>query len=571
MDAIIIAFAHSKEDPIPNLQVEYDRLVPMLYSDVRDKYSVIPIKYADKAEIGARISEVKEDLCVFLYSGHAGGEMLLLDDKEAGADGLKDLLAMCPKLQLVVLNGCNTMGQVDDLLELGVPAVIATNDVVDDEGAMRFSVELFKSLVALEPLEKAFTNAKAIAWADNADLVVHRGRRTKGENREDRSWGLHVGDNEQVLNWHLIDESRIDPNFVPNERLVKSLFDAIADHNELAREYKESEELMGIAISEADKAKAIFKALPEPIQRQVKRLVVVGDDSESNNFFNKVGLKRLEQLVRTYAVTTELLGVTFFSQLLQLLENDAQLEITDEEMQVMRSFLFKPEGDMQAGNYAALIRSIRTILSRHEVPYFIAELETLGEQYLGNEELGVAVDFFEKHKVRIRNKEVSENEARELCQTAEIHLSLFFSRLGFLANYQVLSIWDIDVYKYRFVKDVRYTYPSLGAALGPAPKSFIMDRQSVLLTKHEVDGSYLNLSPFMIDANAFVKGGSSRGVNRYMVIDKYDTDKDDYQYHEMHKPGRIAMRVSDMQGYHILKVQFEQLARLVFKKSISEL
>ena len=68
-------------------------------------YSIVPINYADKKALADRISEVKDDLCLILYSGHAGSDMLLLDDQEASADGFRDLLKLCPKLQLVVLNG----------------------------------------------------------------------------------------------------------------------------------------------------------------------------------------------------------------------------------------------------------------------------------------------------------------------------------------------------------------------------------------------------------------------------------------------------------------------------------
>ncbi|MEZ4471740.1 MAG: hypothetical protein R3F60_13265 [bacterium] len=42
------------------------------------------------------------------------------------------MLSSQPGLQLVFLNGCSTEAQVRRLLDLGVPAVIATNRAIDD-------------------------------------------------------------------------------------------------------------------------------------------------------------------------------------------------------------------------------------------------------------------------------------------------------------------------------------------------------------------------------------------------------------------------------------------------------
>ena len=152
MDAIVIAFAHSHESPLDSLNEEHDQILNLLNSNLRDAYSIVPIRYADKKSLSDRISEVKQDVCLLLYSGHADSDMLLLNDEEASADGFKDLLSLCPKLQLVVLNGCNTEQQVYGLLDLGVKAVVATSDVVRDDRAMAFAIELFKSLTAQQPL-----------------------------------------------------------------------------------------------------------------------------------------------------------------------------------------------------------------------------------------------------------------------------------------------------------------------------------------------------------------------------------------------------------------------------------
>ena len=377
----------------------------------------------------------------------------------------------------------------------------------------------------------------------------------------------------KYFNFKLRDERPVDENFVPNSVLISQLFNALADHDAQAKEYKANEEQLGIPVDTKIKIDVILKALPSPIEKQVRRLIVVGDESEGARFFDKLDLKRLRQLVLTYRVTIELVAVTFISQLLKLFEQGADFEIYEPEARFLESYFLKPEGDKEATNYAALIRTVRLILSRNEVKYFIEELDYLGQQYQGNADLAAAVGFFEDIRWRLHQDSVRENEAAYLCQQSEKFLAFIFSQLGFLANYKVLSIWDIDVYKYRHIPEARYMYPTIDNM----PKNFIMDRRSVLLSRHDVDGKYLNLSPFMIDANAFVKrdtvssmARSTRTVNRFMVFNRYSVGEDDYHYHEMHKPNRVALKVSNDIELKVLQFQFEEFFKLILKKSLKQ-
>ena len=85
-------------------------------------------------------------MCLFLYSGHAGGDRLLLESGDAQAAGVAALLGRCPNLKIVVLNGCSTAGQVKALIDAGVPSVIATSAPIGDETAKRFAIQFFTEL-----------------------------------------------------------------------------------------------------------------------------------------------------------------------------------------------------------------------------------------------------------------------------------------------------------------------------------------------------------------------------------------------------------------------------------------
>ncbi|MEZ4471574.1 MAG: CHAT domain-containing protein [bacterium] len=104
-----------------------------------------------------------KDLAIFHFAGHASGDALSLEGEGASAHagGLARMLALQPGLRLVVLNGCSTGPQVQRLLDLGVPAVIATSRAIDDAVATRFAASLYSRLAAGETLADAFAATEA--------------------------------------------------------------------------------------------------------------------------------------------------------------------------------------------------------------------------------------------------------------------------------------------------------------------------------------------------------------------------------------------------------------------------
>ncbi len=110
-------------------------------------------------------SDVRERLALFHFGGHAGGMGLVMaaaNESVSGTDpvSLASLLGRQEMLGVVFLNACSTARQVDALLTAGVPAVIATNEAIEDDTATAFAAQFYRGLAEGLLLEEAFTSAQ---------------------------------------------------------------------------------------------------------------------------------------------------------------------------------------------------------------------------------------------------------------------------------------------------------------------------------------------------------------------------------------------------------------------------
>lgn len=136
LPTILLTFANDYDDPLSSLKLESHVLFKALES-VENK-GIVKVERHESATIDIvtdRLNALHQDLCIFHYAGHADGDQLKLENGTAYAIGLAKLIADAPNLQLVVLNGCATYGQVELLFELGVKAIIATSEPIGDTKA----------------------------------------------------------------------------------------------------------------------------------------------------------------------------------------------------------------------------------------------------------------------------------------------------------------------------------------------------------------------------------------------------------------------------------------------------
>ncbi|HYU32877.1 MAG TPA: tetratricopeptide repeat protein, partial [Thermoanaerobaculia bacterium] len=156
--------------------------------------------------------EYRDRVAVFHFGGHAGDAELLLESAGgeatvAHAGGLARFLGEQRGLELVFLNGCSSRGQVQGLLDAGVPAVIATSQAIDDAVATELSGRFYKALASGASVRTAYTEAQAA-------VQIRRGDSARGAYRsfvpdvvaEDRwPWDLYVapGAEERLVRWSL--------------------------------------------------------------------------------------------------------------------------------------------------------------------------------------------------------------------------------------------------------------------------------------------------------------------------------------------------------------------------------
>ena len=171
MDVICLSFANDRANPLPTLQDEDNNLNRILAPrQLKQHYILIRDSYASITSVTNTIAQSKDQLRIFLYSGHAGMDKLLREGQAANAEGIAYLLGQCPNLQLVFLNGCSTKGQVYNLLQKGIPVVIATSAPVEDKKANEFSSRFFQALNDQCSIKEAYELAKGELMARYPDV-----------------------------------------------------------------------------------------------------------------------------------------------------------------------------------------------------------------------------------------------------------------------------------------------------------------------------------------------------------------------------------------------------------------
>lgn len=126
-----------------------------------------------------------------------------------------------------------------------------------------------------------------------------------------------------------------------------------------------------------------------------------------------------------------------------------------------------------------------------------------------------------------------------------------FKELGFLARYTLAAVRMIDVVKFRHYKTAKFRHALVnlvkvmgGLELQEELLDKFMDSRSVLLLKKsETQTTYINLSPFVIDENAFEEDPPD--VSKVFFFYYYDRAQDKYAFRHVNKPGDKPLEVSN--------------------------
>lgn len=538
MKTIIISFANSTDAPLKSITAEDEGIHGILIANRRGNFNVHRESYATIANMNTAFGAYGNEVGIFHYGGHAGQTSLLFNDQEANGVGIAYQLKPSidsGNLKLVILNGCSTAKQVNKLLELGAPAVIATNCPIEDSAAGIFGVELFKNLVQKRmSIRSAFAASLAAAQMATAaalgvDEPLNRDLHLPGEAPREPFWGLFYKTADAVDNNPLPVATEAAPeNYEPNLQLTQSIFNAlVADKNVPAEQLniRKQQEIIEDNVFQ----KTIMDVFPHPIAIQLKTLFAAEYGAEA---LKQPGRRRLEQIGRVFHITAEFMGIIMISQLWELKVTGRVKTFPEPIAQLLESYFSLNIDERSVYNYSNLIRDIRKYIdSLGDVNYFVSELDTLREEDPANRPFKEACEFL----TYIRNGTyftmanpnkpaiIKEEEVPELCLRAEGMLSAFFDKLGFLHRYTLTSIQNIRINKYRhdtFTVFDHQVVKLMNSNASHEVNYYLLakhlDNSGVVLTKQNLTVfnverrqwrgdslEFLNLSPLVIDINSF--------------------------------------------------------------------
>lgn len=577
MSLVFLAFANQKDAPLPTLQQEDDKVYAAFARREQQQHLRIHRdSYTTRRKIGEYLNMHKDELVIFHYSGHAERDRLLLEDETADSRGIAAFLAQCPRLKLVMLNGCSTFDQVATLAALpSHPVVIGTHAPVSDKTATEFSIQFYQALCEnRQTIEEAFAAGLAAAQtASDKKIESARGLSTRDMQESNTPLWAMVSDSQTNLGWKLPDRSpaaAASDQPEPNTFLIEHLIECLAPIQPSIAP------LTGDKAGLVDKRSAILTCLPHPISEQVRKLIVPPEPDSKHQFFFTPSRQRLEQITVAYNTIIELIAFSQLAQLWELMSENGNdsLKISPEQSKVIKQLLSLDRDKRDTYSFLPLIRTLSAIFSANKLSYFLEELETVQAEFAEGTDFSRACTSLEDFRSRL--SKLSDQEAVGLCADAEKKLATVMGALAAISKYTLASVKDIGVLKFRHRKKMSYRHKIVrliqrfvGLEEAETTLEEAMMTSSVLLLKGEGnDIAYLNLSPFIIDENAFDAKAPLTGL---FYFERYEKALDSYAFKYVYKPQDFPLTIQKQDHFRVIKEQFDDFARLLFNRPMRSL
>ncbi len=558
---IILSFANQLDGYLSNLKLESAALNKAL-SNLHQQ-GIVEVYREESATANLlfdAFSNYRTRAIIFHYAGHANGERIYLEDNTGEAAGLAALLAQMPNLQLVFLNGCATMGQVKTLFNNGIKAVIATAVPIDDQKARLFSEKFYIMLAAGASIKIAFESATAyIKLTFGGEFAAAIFRKDEIANFDDNNqmpWGLFLNtekDPEVLLKWSLPTQAapqvaRPTEEYIVNAYLL-SVMSSMLDYDQ------ELEKVIYDTNGELKDDREIFAAIiehfPWIIGVQLRLLGTKDDNLDSPS------VERFKQLISAYSVTMQFI---YFVALSQLWEECRQQKITVASLHANLNFI-NPQ-DFFYLDYNQLFLDAVDSLRKANCTLFIKELDVfVNNLHDTQHELFAAVQHLQIAKQRINQQEIDKLNIIQTCADAEYALAIFLGELAFFVNYDLLTVRNIQVVNFRY-GEARFEHfiGKLSAKVGDLtvgatnnkaikPRNFpnFLNNASVVLAKNIQDpNTYLNLSPFIVDKNAFgVSMTEDKASAQQLYIYAYREEAEYKYFSTLHSIYKVQERALD--------------------------
>lgn len=519
----LVLFSNDLDSFLPSVERERKTIEEALeaYNDT-NRLKVIARSSVSIDEIFRLFNRYQGRISIFHFAGHAGGKGLQLNKDFSGnetghAGGLAELFRREVEdgiLQLVFLNGCSTLPQLEGLKAAGAPSVIATRCPIEDDKALNLAKQFYRALAGADqaqPFDKpatigqAFDRAMAYLKTAGNVKVDKKNRDVVFEFPEDGNfdwnetpWTLYS----QNEDWTLSDEVA-EENKPFNEVLTRQLIEALPAYSNPAQKFLEKAGAIPdweSVVRVSDKAKDILAySFVGVLGIHLRKLFAIGKEPNSEDKQRRY----LENAILTAHRALKLLSFALLSQLWDR-QKEKAIELSDARRQSLRAF-FEDEFGLDITGNLQLLTALMNIFQEHKIDWPMPELEGLLPQmepdgdFAGSctrlKELGKALD---KGQFTLAD-----------CFAAERQLAFLMEKLAFLAAYRMVSIKNIT---YNEMRNAPPRYLHSYTVLGIDSKSNVntervnyvdapISTQAILLFKGRYQQS-INLFPFLIDVNA---------------------------------------------------------------------
>jgi hypothetical protein len=496
MPTLFLAFANNDKKPLPSLRDEDSRVNGVLNDrKLKSDFMVHCDQFATTESMIRGLRTFKDDIELFLYSGHAGNNILGLEDGVAEAEGIAALLGHCPNLKLVILNGCSTSGQIESLFQKNVPIVIATSSSVDDKRATQFSIAFFEELALKRTsIRSAFESAIAAAQVTGEIKYEIRSRLIGYPDMPQTPlWGLYYQSEQSNLidTWRL-PEKPMDTN--PNQYINASI-DLIS---------KNYQPFLQTQDKESSGQNVILNYLPHSISEPIRKLLAPSIASEQQ-FYDRPSKERFQMLLYAYRSIIAFVAFVSVSQLWEHKRLSDSVLNTDGIQEMLKNWLKNDYEGEDKRSLLSFLKELLSFMSANKIPHFLKELETVMTE-LNRSENRESIDYLEKL--------IAENPKSDLsylCEETEKHLAIVLYQFGFLIHYGLTSVKDIKVLFYQHDETPNFEHKMVKLQRASSSLEDHLDKNkthhktsTILLRRLDDTARSLYLSPFFIDENAYL-------------------------------------------------------------------
>lgn len=556
---LYFTFANQTDDHLPQLKREMDEVKDILRP--LESRAFIKLEREERAttqDIIKTLSTYPEQISIFHYAGHAGGQALELEGGAGQAKGLAQLLGEQPNLKLVFLNGCSTQGQVELLFQAGVKAVIATSTPIGDEKAVKFSSTFYRALANKRTIKLAFEFAKAAIeteYRDSPEFNIQRGIGLDYENTETKAempWTLFVQPayEDEILGWrlpyyrevglpkHMI--QFIGQQFKVNRYIVLVLDEMCRYNKDIYSQMVEVRDGQEIKKDSSTYLDLVIQNFPWVIGSQIQLL----------RQFNRPNRERLEQLLSTYLLTSLTIYYTLLSDLW-----DTKRRLGFPLPAALAGNIKQTRADFLSKDYLKLSQDMAEIMDAQQAEYFMPEMKDFFVMLSNsNSHLYKAWQYLEKTKKELSS--IPEDQFEKQCLTLEQALAVLLQKAAFLADYRMLTVRNISIDNPRYGEETyELNFGALNAIVSTSlslyedsdkrRKENYSNCKSIVLTPDENDLSQaLNLSPFVIDKNTFLQ-------NEHIDLFIYGFEEESH-YHYLAVKHSIYLAFANEKGTDII-------------------